>query len=143
MEGIFRHPEDKDTKLLTMAKPAKPNSHDNASETAEAGQARLNRYDRAHANDLENMVPFFVGSTVWLLAIQLQFAADVAVGNQSEPVDWMAFIVLHALFATFRLLHSIALINSLQPWRSIFYVICVPIIWLVNAWAVVRMFKVF
>jgi uncharacterized membrane protein YecN with MAPEG domain len=68
----------------------------------EGGNDRTSRYRRAHRNALENVPLFLV--TGFLLAV---------VGAPAVPS-----YVLFGIFVAARLLHSVAYVNQLQPWRT-------------------------
>lgn len=74
---------------------------------------KTQRWSRAHRNALENLLPFAILG--YLLATQL---------GQSVFWAW-AFVV----FTAFRMLHSIAYVNSKQPFRTLSFfggwVVCV------------------
>jgi prostaglandin-E synthase 1 len=72
---------------------------------SEASDETVERLRRAHRNDLENILPF--------LAIGLLYAL-------SRPSYTLA-LVLCVAFTAGRVLHTVAYIASLQPWRTLFY----------------------
>jgi len=122
--GIFRHPEDKET--VGKGSPTTP---------SEEGSKIMAKYDRAHANDLENLLPFFIGSTIWLFAISSSGDSDII------DKDGTAYIVLCVLFGVSRLVHTICLIQGIQPTRTLVFTIGLVINILINLWGVGRMFK--
>lgn len=69
----------------------------------EGGNDRTSRYRRAHRNALEN-IPLFL-LTGYLLTIT----------GVSAPVA----LVLFGVFVAARLLHSVAYVRQMQPWRTI------------------------
>jgi uncharacterized MAPEG superfamily protein len=69
----------------------------------DAGNERTSRYRRAHRNALENIPLFLV--TAFLL---------VLVG----PPPALAYALFSA-FVVLRLLHSVAYVGQLQPWRTL------------------------
>jgi uncharacterized MAPEG superfamily protein len=68
----------------------------------EGGNERTARYRRAHRNALENILLFLV--TGYLLVLTGP-SAPLALG-------------LYAVFVAARLLHSVAYVGGLQPWRT-------------------------
>lgn len=66
------------------------------------GNDRTQRYRRAHGNALEN-IPLFMITGFLLTLTAIPFAAAAA---------------LLGIFVFFRVLHAIAYLNALQPWRT-------------------------
>ena len=71
----------------------------------EAELAQVNRASRAWANDLENIPTFFA---LGGLAIAMNAPASITA-------------VLSILFTVARVLHTVAYLRGIQPWRTVFY----------------------
>lgn len=68
----------------------------------EDGNAKTERYRRAHRNALEN-IPLFLITGLLLSLTQVPFVVAAA---------------LFGSFVAFRVLHSVAYVGQLQPWRT-------------------------
>jgi len=123
--GVFRHPEDKET--VGKGSPT----------TTPEGEEKMRKLDRAHLNDLENLLPFFIGTTVWYYGFTLIPNSDTDTVNS----DGIAFIVLCSLYAFSRVIHTICLLKGIQPWRTIIFTVGCLLLLLINAWGVGRVFK--
>ena len=66
---------------------------------------QIERLRRAHQNDLENILPFFVVGFLYALS-----------GPSYNVVWW-----LYSVFTTGRILHTICYALGLQPWRTIVF----------------------
>jgi len=66
------------------------------------GNSKTQRYRRAHGNALENIPVFLI--TGFLLTL--------------TQVPFIAAAILFGIFVAFRLLHSVAYVKGLQPWRT-------------------------
>ncbi|MFT4569442.1 MAG: putative MAPEG superfamily protein [Hyphomicrobiaceae bacterium] len=72
---------------------------------AAAPDPLIERLRRAHQNDLENIIPFFV------------IGALYALSGPSYNTAWWLFTT----FTAFRVLHTITYAAGLQPWRTIVF----------------------
>jgi uncharacterized MAPEG superfamily protein len=65
----------------------------------------IERLRRAHQNDLENILPFFLIGGIYVLT------------GPSPTTAWW----LLTTFTVFRVLHTVVYALGLQPWRTIFF----------------------
>jgi len=76
-----------------------------------------------------------VGTTIWVRGFY--GLSDTDTLNS----DGIAFIVLGSHFCLCRVLHTIFLLKSIQPGRTIVFMIGILIVLLINLWGVGRVFK--
>ncbi|KAG2394226.1 hypothetical protein C9374_003990 [Naegleria lovaniensis] len=110
-ENAYSNPED----LRVIAK----NKDQGTNAAVDDPESMTNRVKRIHANDLENILPFFLVTVPYVLVSSLQVSSTTS----PQYAIWDSVIgnVLMFSFTLSRYLYFVAYWRAWQPWRSLIW----------------------
>jgi len=101
--------------------------------TVGADHPEVVRWNAAHRNELENLLPFLCVLVAFL------FMASVATKGSAER-DPLAGIIMFTVWVGSRMIHTICYINEIQPWRTAAWVFGVLDIFAIGFYAIINVF---
>ncbi|KAF0982291.1 hypothetical protein FDP41_011221 [Naegleria fowleri] len=111
-EGVYANPKDVRVAVVEKNKSSTETPLDDPS-------SMTNRMKRIHANDLENILPFFLVTVPYVLVSSLQVSSVTS----PQYAIWDSVIgnVLMFSFTLSRYLYFVAYWRAWQPWRSLIW----------------------